>query len=104
MANTLDQSAIDRNNAAFWDELCGSTLARSLGITDSSPASLKRFDDWYFAYYPYLFTYIPFRQLNGKDVLEVGLGYGTVSQRIAEFGARYKGLNIAAGAARRVNG
>ena len=104
MTNALDQDAIDKNNAAFWDELCGSSLARSLDIKDSSPASLKRFDDWYFDYYPYLFTYIPFKQLNGKDVLEVGLGYGTVSQRIAEFGARYKGLDIAAGPVRMVNG
>ncbi|MBR0801197.1 class I SAM-dependent methyltransferase [Bradyrhizobium jicamae] len=103
MAHTLDQNAIDKNNAAFWDELCGSSLAKSLDITDSSPASLKRFDDWYFAYYPYLFTYIPFKQLNGKDVLEVGLGYGTVSQRIAESGARYQGLDIASGPVSMVN-
>ena len=56
MANAMDQGAIDKRNAAFWDELCGSSLAISLDIKDSSPASLKRFDDWYFDYYPYLFT------------------------------------------------
>jgi len=60
-------------------------------------ASLKKFDDWYFAFYPYLFTHIPFEEMRDKDVLEVGLGYGTVSQRIAESGARYQGLDIAAG-------
>jgi SAM-dependent methyltransferase len=103
MADALDQNAIDKKNATFWDELCGSSLAKSLGITNSSPASLKRFDDWYFAYYPYLFTYIPFKKLNGKDVLEVGLGYGTVSQHIAESGARYRGLDIAAGPVSMVN-
>src|SRR5262249_33991987 len=32
-----------------------------------------------------------------KDVLEVGLGYGTVSQKIMESGARYRALDIAAG-------
>ncbi|MGH8636936.1 MAG: class I SAM-dependent methyltransferase [Burkholderiales bacterium] len=74
-----------------------------LGIQDASPASLKRFDDWYFAYYPYLFVHIPFYEWNGKDVLEVGLGYGTVSQRLAEWGARYRGLDIAAGPAGIVN-
>jgi 2-polyprenyl-3-methyl-5-hydroxy-6-metoxy-1,4-benzoquinol methylase len=36
-------------------------------------------------------------------VLEVGLGYGTVSQRIAESGARYRGLDIAGGPISMVN-
>ena len=97
MPDTLDKNSIDAKNAAFWDELCGSSLAKYLDIKDSSPSSLKRFDDWYFAYYPYLFTHIPFLQMKDRDVLEVGLGYGTVSQRIAESGARYQGLDIAAG-------
>jgi SAM-dependent methyltransferase len=84
-------------NASFWDELCGTSFARALGVTDDSPASLKRFDDWYFAFYPYLFLHIPFEDMKGKDVLEVGLGYGTVSQRIAAVGAYYHGLDIAPG-------
>jgi SAM-dependent methyltransferase len=88
---------ISDKNASFWNELCGTHLAQSLGITDDSPASLKKFDDWYFAFYPYLFTHIPFEDMKGKDVLEIGLGYGTVSQRIAEAGGRYHGLDIAAG-------
>ena len=93
----LDQVALDGSNASFWDELCGSHLARSLGVVDSSPASLKLFDDWYFSIYPYLAKHIPFEGLNDRDVLEVGLGYGTVSQRLAESGARYTGLDIARG-------
>ena len=35
-------TALDERNATFWDELCGSSLARSLGITDASPESLER--------------------------------------------------------------
>ena len=35
--------------------------------------------------------------LRDRDVLEVGLGYGTVGQKIAESGARYTGLDIAQG-------
>jgi SAM-dependent methyltransferase len=93
----MEQAEIDRKNSEFWDSLCGTTFARSLGITDDSPASLKRFDDWYFAFYPYLFIHIPFEDMKGTDVLEAGLGYGTVSQRIAESGARYCGLDIAPG-------
>ena len=90
-------------NAAFWNELCGTTLARSIGVTDSSPESLRRFDRWYFDYYPYLDRHIPFAQLAGKRVLEVGLGYGSVSQRLAERGAFYQGLDISPGPVAMVN-
>ena len=86
---------VSQRNMVFWDELCGTGLAKSIGVTDSSPESLKKFDDWYLAYYPYLFDHIPFESMRGRHVLEVGLGYGTVSQRLAEAGARYEGLDIA---------
>src|SRR5262245_4696284 len=99
----MEQTEIDRKNSEFWDALCGTSFAQSLGITDHSPASLKRFDDWYFAFYPYLFIHIPFEEMKGTDVLEVGLGYGAVSQRIAETGARYCGLDIAPGPVWMVN-
>lgn len=91
------QSEITRKNMMFWNELCGSQLARSLGVEDASIPSLKRFDDWYFEFYPYLADHIPFGAIKGRRVLEVGLGYGTVSQRLAESGADYVGLDIAAG-------
>lgn len=90
-------AGVDDTNAAFWNELCGTQLAKTLGVTDSSPASLKRFDDWYMDFYPYLVRHIPFQDMRGRDVLEVGLGYGTVAQKIAEAGANYVGLDIAAG-------
>jgi SAM-dependent methyltransferase len=99
----MNQDTISGLNSSFWDELCGSMLARHLGIADSSPASLKKFDDWYFDFYPYLFDHIPFDELKNKDVLEVGLGYGTVSQRLAAGGANYHGLDIAAGPVDMVN-
>jgi SAM-dependent methyltransferase len=91
------QASIDARNREFWNELCGTQLARSLGVTDDSPASLKRFDDWYFDFYPYLERHIPFESLGSKKVLEVGLGYGTIAQRLVESGAEYTGLDIAAG-------
>jgi SAM-dependent methyltransferase len=100
---TVEQNAIDEQNAAFWNTLCGTGLAISLGITDRSPASLKKFDDWYFDFYPYLLRHIPFEAMRGRSVLEVGLGYGTVSQRICEVGARYNGLDIAEGPVEMVN-
>ncbi len=97
------QKDTDEKNAQFWDDLCGSQLAKSMGITDNSPASLKKFDDWYFEFYPYLSTHIPLAELAGKSVLEVGLGYGTVSQRIFASGADYHGLDIAKGPVDMVN-
>jgi len=91
------QAETDQHNAAFWDVLCGSQLATQLGIKDDSKESLKKFDDWYFEFYPYLYTHIPFDEMQGKKVLDVGLGYGTVAQKIAESGAHYHGLDIAKG-------
>lgn len=99
----LSQSSIDDENRRFWDELCGTQLAEHLGITDSGPESLKRFDDWFLDFYCYLDRHIPFAALKGKRVLEVGLGYGTVSQKLAEAGALYTGLDIAAGPVAMVN-
>ena len=93
----MTNSSISSANESFWNELCGTQLANSIGVTDSSPASLKKFDDWYFDFYPYLFDHIPFNDLKDKNVLEVGLGYGTVSQRLAESGTKYQGLDIAIG-------
>lgn len=95
--------AVSKKNAVFWTELCGSQLARKIGVTDSSLESLQRFDKWYFDFYPYLKTHIPFEDLRGKDVLEVGLGYGTVSQHLAEHGVCYHGLDIAEGPVSMVN-
>jgi len=95
--SALPASRIDEKNIAFWDELCGTKQARQLGVTDSSPMSLERFDAWYFELYPYLFDHVRLQELVGRDVLEIGLGYGSLSQKIAESGARYVGLDIAAG-------
>jgi SAM-dependent methyltransferase len=90
------QGSIDAGNARFWDELCGSSLARQLGIADASPESLRRFDDAYMSHYPYLEGYLD-HPLDGADVLEIGLGYGTLSSQLMARGADYNGLDIAAG-------
>lgn len=91
------QQVIDRSNSAFWDELCGSSLARALGIIDVSKESLNRFDQAYFDYYPYLNRYVLEEKLEGKRILEIGLGYGTLGGLIASQNCSYFGLDIAAG-------
>lgn len=99
----MDQSGIDLQNAEFWNTLCGTAQAVELGITDGSQASLKKFDDWYLAYYPYLLHHVPVTTMKDLDVLEIGLGYGTLSQQIALAGARFSGLDIAASPVAMVN-
>jgi SAM-dependent methyltransferase len=95
----VDQPEIDRRNKAFWNERCGWNAAKWLGLTDDSPESLAVFDRWYFDFYPYLARFIPDAAIRGKDVLEVGLGYGAQAQRLAERGARLTTLDIAEGPA-----
>ena len=88
---------VSQRNAEFWDELCGTHMARRLGIRDASPGELARFDAAYLALYPYLLGYFPREWAEGRQVLEVGLGYGTLSEALARMGADYHGLDIAAG-------
>jgi len=86
---------LNRQNAEFWNELCGTGLARSLGITEPSPESLRRFDEAYLRFYPYLGQYVFVQDLQGQRVLEIGMGYGTLGQLLASQGCRYYGLDIA---------
>ena len=67
---------IDAKNIAFLKELCGTGLARQLGISDQSAAGLKKIEDWNFKLLPYLFTHILFGEVARKEVLEIGLCYG----------------------------
>ncbi|MBX7066618.1 MAG: class I SAM-dependent methyltransferase [Parachlamydiales bacterium] len=89
------QKDIDQKNKEFWNELCGSTLAKSLGIVDHSLKSIEKFDDAYLSFYPYLMKRVLIDRLKGKKVLEVGLGFGTLGLKIALCGANYLGLDIA---------
>src|SRR5688572_15884904 len=93
----MSQQALDGKNADFWNELCGSGLARSLGIHTISSESLGKFDAAYMALYPYLGKYVFKENLSQKKVLEIGLGYGTLGQILTLCGCCYYGLDIAAG-------
>ena len=89
--------SLDSKNSNFWTELCGTGLAINLGISDFSELSLKKFDDYYLNYYPFLKKYLHLSQVENKDVLEIGLGYGTVSSLLIKAKAKYIGLDIAEG-------
>jgi SAM-dependent methyltransferase len=94
---TPDQDRIDVRNATFWDELCGSGLARSLGIQTVDRDALRRFDAAYMEMYPYLWRYLDLVGVRDRRVLEIGLGFGTVGQLLASAGTVYHGVDIAAG-------
>lgn len=87
--------SFDKQNAEFWNEVCGTSLARKIGNKDYSLASLQKFDKVYFDYYPYLFKHVIVEKMKDKKVLEVGIGYGTLGQRIVEIGCEYVGFDIA---------
>lgn len=99
----MQQETVDRANSDFWNELCGSSLARGLGIQDHSRASIERFDEAYLSFYPYLLDYIGVPKLRSARVLEIGLGYGTLSRVLAQKSAAYVGLDISAGPVNIVN-
>jgi SAM-dependent methyltransferase len=92
----MTEPALDERNATFWEELCGTSLARQLGIQDASQASLRRFDAAYLNLYPYLPRYLD-HQLAGAEVLEIGIGYGTLAAELMARGASYHGVDIAKG-------
>jgi SAM-dependent methyltransferase len=89
------QEQIDIQNETWWNELCGSAAARAWGITDNSQVSLKRFDDSFFGFYPYINKWIQWGTFAGKRTLEIGLGYGSVTQRLAQSGAVLTAMDIA---------
>jgi SAM-dependent methyltransferase len=92
----MEQQTVDQRNAAFWDTLCGWNMAKEAGITGDSADDLRRFDELYLAFYPYLEQYVP-ETFEGKKVLEVGLGFGTLGQLLASRGGEYHGADIAPG-------
>ena len=53
--------------------------------------------------YPYFLPIVQTRRMQGKDVLEIGLGYGSLGQQIIQSGARYTGLDIAPNAVKMMN-
>lgn len=97
-----DQEVRDSRNQEFWDELCGTQMAQELGLQGHTSSELVRFDDCYLAYYPYLLPFLDRVEVSGLSILEIGLGYGTVGQKLAERGARYTGLDIARGPTRMI--
>jgi SAM-dependent methyltransferase len=90
---------LSARNSDYWSELCGSRAARKLGITAADPAGVDIFDRWFFDFYPYLADsrFIPWESLVGQSVLEIGLGYGSVTRRLSRYTDQVVALDIASG-------
>ncbi len=91
----MTQAELDVQNAAFWNEICGSWLAEAAGIRGDEPDALDRYDAAFLEYYPYLTQYVDRFDLAGKRVLEIGLGYGTLGSLLVRHGADYYGVDLA---------
>lgn len=76
----------DAENARFWNYVCGSN------VRDGQ--TLDQFDRWFFQRYPWVEKWVPFADLEGLDVLEVGIGSGTTARRIART-ANLTALDVA---------
>jgi len=87
---------IDKENSEFWKELCGTSLYKSLGLGKVDRNSLKIFDDEYFSFYPYLKKYL--NHIESEDeILEIGLGFGTVGNYLFNKCKKYNGIDISEG-------
>ncbi len=101
--NSEKQEQIDKANQEFWDELCGTQMAQALGIASHDAESLNKFDDAYLGFYPYLLSVVAPESMKNQQVLEIGLGYGTLGQKIAERTDFYQGLDNSAGPVKMMN-
>jgi len=91
----MTDESIGSLNSEFWNELCGTNIATTLGLSDGSPQSLQKFDEWFFSFYPYLKPFLNQALLHHDMILEVGLGYGSVSTYLASQKLSYTGMDIA---------
>ena len=83
-ARDLITMSLSRLNSDYWNQLCGSRAAQKLGITAGDPNAVAIFDNWFFDFYPYLASekFVPWSSLRSSRVLEVGLGYGSLTRRL----------------------
>jgi len=84
------------SNKTFWNEICGTQAFKMLGLERLNMESLDIFYSWYMNdMYPYLYKYLDLMNLSNKKVLEIGLGFGTVGQKLFLKSERYIGLDYA---------
>lgn len=94
----MTQDFLDKKNSEFWSEPCGTNAAIELNLHSKAKEDIEKFDSWYRSFYPYLFEFLDSFGIEGKSVLEVGIGYGTVSRYLGRRAHKLTLLDIAPGA------
>src|SRR4051812_39997494 len=75
----------------FWEQAsCGERLYLSDDGKDAYSKQLRR----RYELEPYIAEFAGFEAVNGKDVLEIGVGLGADHQRLAQGGARLTGIDL----------
>lgn len=94
------QNDLLQENSEYWSALCGSRAAKKIGLEAGDPGGVDKFDAWFFNFYPYLLgdQFIPWNSLKGNRVIEIGLGYGSVSRRLGAANGHVVSVDVAPGA------
>ena len=94
------QSDLIKKNSDYWSELCGSRAAKFLEIEAGDPSGVKIFDNWFFDFYPCLQDeqFIPWGSVENNRVIEIGLGYGSVTRRLSTTNGHVVSVDVAPGA------
>ena len=67
------------------------------GRLDSIEREYRKFGEDFFNLYPYLETWLDFADCGSEALLQVGLGFRAVVQKLMELGAKYTGLDVIEG-------
>jgi len=95
LVDKASQTPAQQASMDFWNRWCSLYSSGSIELSEITPEALAAYDASYLAYYPYLLRRIRPGEMAGRRVLEVGLGFGTLGQKIAEAGAEYVGIDVA---------
>lgn len=91
----INSESADRDNAKFWNYLCGTNAAVYMGFDLDTKIGVSKYDDWYLNFYPYLLPYVDKAALGSKTCLEVGIGLGTLSRHLARRVGEFSALDVA---------
>lgn len=94
----MNEYVVDQANANFWSEPCGTNALINLGLADNPLDNMAEFDDWYFRFYPYLLQLLEEIDLKNSNVLEIGIGMGSVTRLISKKAKNLTCIDIAPGA------
>jgi SAM-dependent methyltransferase len=94
----MSEYIINQENSDFWSEPCGTNALINLGLSDNPLGNITKFDEWYFEFYPYLLELLRDIDLENANVLEIGIGMGSVTRLLSQKAKKLTCVDIAPGA------